>query len=105
MLRRLILVLIFALAMPTAVAVPACATDPSAERSQAQPHHAPQKKQDRSRPSSEAPCLGCVAPSTTNPPMLEVPLPGLLLIPAAYAVAELAGRSLNPASPPPRLFG
>lgn len=105
MVRRLILLLIFALAVPSAVAMPACAADPSIERVQPQQHHTPQKKQERNRPSAETQCLGCVAPSTTNPPMLEAPVPGLLLIPAAYDLTGIAGRSAGPATPPPKLLG
>jgi hypothetical protein len=103
MLRRLIMLLIFALAVPAA-ATPACASDPSVERAHdGSAHQAPQKKQERQRRNADAQCIGCVAPSTTNPPMIEAPVPGLMMIPAAGGMAQMTGRPLLPATPPPRL--
>jgi hypothetical protein len=102
MFRRLLLILIFALVVPTAVAMPACAADPvEAKATHSDSHPAAPRKQERTKPGDQR-CLGCVAPSMLDPPMIEAPTPALLLIPAAFLVTDAAFDDIPPALRPPR---
>ena len=60
-------------------------SDPSIERAGDQHHTAPVRKRERAKPVPAAPCAGCSASPSAQPPMLEAPVPGLLLIPAEAA--------------------
>lgn len=102
MLRKLIIALIVALVMPLGLAMPACAAEPDLPGARMHEQHAPQRKQDRSK-QVEAPCVGCVAPSTLKRPMLEAPVPGLLMIPAALLVTNVVAQPARPNVPPPKL--
>jgi hypothetical protein len=105
MFRRFILALIVALAIPAAVVTPACARDPVETRVQeGHGNHAQPRKPTRSKPSEQR-CIGCVAPTMLNSPMIEAPAPALLLIPAAYLDINTAFDPRPPALRPPRLHG
>lgn len=106
MFRRILLALIVALVVPSTVATMACAREPNEMRAQ-EGHgasHPQPRKPVKSKPSEQR-CIGCVAPSMLNPPMIEVPAPALLLIPAAFLVTDRALDSLAPALRPPQLNG
>ncbi len=93
MLRKLLLVLIVALAMPTGLATPSHASEPSglSDARAVDSHPSPQqrKRQDRAKPA-DVPCVGCVTPSTLKRPLLEAPAPGLLMIPASLLMTRVA---------------
>ena len=82
MIRSLTLLAALALPVSGAGAVP---RDPSVERSDDQQQTQPTRKRERAKPTPAAPCSGCAAQPSAQAPMLETPMPGLLLIPAEAA--------------------
>ena len=84
MVRTALLLPLIALAAPSAYAS-AAVVDPSVERSSEQHHTQTARKRERAKPAPASPCTGCSAQPSSQPPMLEAPVPGLLLIPAEAA--------------------
>ena len=84
MVRIALLLPLIALASPTGVAS-AAVNDPSTERAGEQHQLQPVRKRERAKPAPAAPCTGCATQPSSQPPMLEAPVPGLLLIPAEGA--------------------
>jgi hypothetical protein len=84
MMFALLLSPVLTLATPVALAS-ALVSDPSVERASEQHHPQPARKRERTKPAPDAPCTGCATSSSAHPPMLEAPVPGLLLIPAEAA--------------------
>jgi hypothetical protein len=69
-----------------APAAPVLASDPAVERSgEPQLQTQTTRRRDRAKPAPTPPCAGCAAPPSAHPPMLDTPVPGLLLIPAEAA--------------------
>lgn len=102
-LRWLFLALIV-LALPLSAAVPACATaaEPAAQaQHEAGQHQTPRRQGEKAKPSSGT-CIGCVAPSTVTPPMIEAPNRALMMIPAAWRKIAVALPSRGPTPPPPK---
>lgn len=102
-LRWLFLALIV-LALPLSAAAPTCAVaaEPAAAQGQheAGQHQAP-RRSDKAKPSTGT-CIGCVAPSTARPPMIEAPNRALMMIPATWHKTAVALPARRPATPPPK---
>ncbi|URW75968.1 hypothetical protein M9980_01690 [Sphingomonas donggukensis] len=104
---RLLIALFALLLSPLAVVTPACASEtPASESSASSQHDAGQHQQQRRQNDKAKPgqgqCLGCVAPSTARPPLLEAPNRALMMIPAAHIRISHALKPARPHTPPPK---
>ena len=96
MLARLILALFVILATPAAMAMPAC----HGAMPETAGHHDP--KPAKAMPV-EALCVGCIAPATLHPPVIEQVRAVVALPPPVRALSGLRLALTPPATPPPRL--
>ena len=96
MFARLILALFVMLATPAAVATPAC----HGAMPEMAGHHDP--KPAKAMPA-EALCVGCIAPATVHPPVIEHVRAPVTLPPPVRALSGLRLALTPPATPPPRM--
>jgi hypothetical protein len=100
---RWFLLVLLVLATPVSIVMPDCAraAEPAAGQHEAGQQHGQRKQPEKGKVPSGS-CLGCVAPSTATPPMIEAPNRALMMIPAGWYKTAATLPPARPATPPPK---